>query len=83
MTLGVFWGRMMTQEMVIDEVKKLDAAHLLQIELLARALRLSKSRRHETAPVINKPSITDSLAGSLAGFTGSLEDIRNERLGLV
>ncbi|GHV79414.1 hypothetical protein AGMMS49944_12050 [Spirochaetia bacterium] len=72
----------MTKEMVIDEVKKLDAAHLLQIELLARTLRLNKSRRRETAPIPDKPSVTDSLAGSLAGFTGSLEDIRNERLAL-
>ena len=72
----------MTQEMVIDEVRKFDTAQLLQIELLARTLRLSKTRRHEAAPIPNKPSITDSLAGSLAGFTGSLEDIRNERLGL-
>jgi hypothetical protein len=68
---------------VMDRVKTFDDTQLLQVELLVRTLRFDKSRRRETAPTANKRSITDSLAGSLAGFTGSLEDIRNERLGLV
>jgi hypothetical protein len=68
---------------VMDRVRTLDAAQLLQIELLARTLRLDKSKHREITPPENIQSITDSLAGSLAGFTGSLEDIRNERLGLV
>ncbi|GHV83359.1 hypothetical protein AGMMS50212_07120 [Spirochaetia bacterium] len=70
-------------EEILDRVRMFDNTQLLQVELLARTLRLDKLRSREKTPIAKKQSITDSLAGSLAGFTGSLEDIRSERLGLL
>ena len=62
----------MTPEMVIDEVKKLDAAQLLQIELLAHTLRLGKSKPRKKSDAFPYAGI------DMSGYTFDREEA-NER----